>query len=123
MDEVVNKCGPLLSKDDPLAPQRLQADQDIGLKAVTHLLTSLRQKVSLTTWTVLCSAYRELTTDLESAEGKKTSQWLQQSLFLNSVESNLEDVNADTWLMDKASTGQVRKKEGVDGKWIVCKIR
>ncbi|KAF9525516.1 hypothetical protein CPB83DRAFT_896960 [Crepidotus variabilis] len=99
-----------------------QADSKLGQDAVLHLLQALRQKSAVTTWSVLRSAYREIST-ADTAEGKSTSKWLQKSLLLEAVTSKAQDEKAESWLLSKIDLGYVRKKEDVEGRWIVCKAR
>jgi hypothetical protein len=96
------------------------ADSKLALNAVLCLLDSLRQKAAETTWTIIRSAYREFSTN-EGAEGTKL--WLSRSLSLNSVYHGEQSISAVDWMENKVSLGNVRKKEGCDGRWIVCKTR
>jgi hypothetical protein len=96
------------------------ADSKLALDAVLCLLDNLRQKAAETTWTIIRSAYRELSTN-EGAEGTKS--WLSRSLSLNSVYHGEQSISAVDWMEHKVSLGNVRKKEGSDERWIVCKTR
>jgi len=102
------------------APSISIADSKLALDAVLCLLDNLRQKAAETTWTIIRSAYREFSTN-EGAEGTKL--WLSRSLSLNSVYHGEQSISAVDWMEHKVSLGNVRKKEGCDGRWIVCKTR
>ena len=96
-----------------------KADQQLALDATLCLLDALRMKAADTAWTIIRSAYRELSTDQAAEE---TKVWLSRSLSLESVYTG-DMTDAEKWLESKVSIGYVRRKEGVDGKWIVCKVR
>jgi hypothetical protein len=87
--------------------------------AVLCLLDALRQKVAETAWSIIRSAYRELSTD-EAAE--VTRAWLVRSLSLESVCDGDRGIGAVEWLESKVAAGYVRKKEGQE-RWVVCKAR
>ncbi|KDR82449.1 hypothetical protein GALMADRAFT_220457 [Galerina marginata CBS 339.88] len=109
-----------LSGTEPKNPLSPRADPDKGLEAVLFLLDALRRKAADTTWNVVRSAYRELSCDQASAE---TKSWLSRTMCLESVLDHELSVEAEHWLVSKVSAGHVRRKEGVEGRWIVCKVR
>jgi len=82
---------------------------ELGQKAVLSLLEILKEKVTDTTWAVIRASYREF-----NQTSEETSSWLARSLCLES---------ASNWLIARTPDGHVRPKEGVEGRWIVCKIR
>jgi len=92
----------------------------LGLDALLYLLDNLRQKAAETTWNVLRSAYREFSLDF-GAEGTKI--WLVRSLSLESVCDDDRSMKPDEWAETKGSVGHIRRKEGVEGCWIICKVR
>ncbi|CAA7262917.1 unnamed protein product [Cyclocybe aegerita] len=95
-----------------------KADDKLGLEAVLFFTDVLRQKAAETSWTILRSAYRELWFDYES-----TKTWLPRSLCLDSIQDDRRSVRIDDWMGSRVSMGHVRPKDGVEGRWIVCKAR
>ncbi|KAH9480358.1 hypothetical protein JR316_0006956 [Psilocybe cubensis] len=98
----------------------LKSDSDLAIKAILNLLDSLRKKVSETAWTIIRATYRELSCDSTPNE---TGAWLSRSLCLENLLDSRFSVDAERWLVDKIPIGHVRRKEGVEGKWVVCKVR
>jgi len=88
--------------------------------AFNALVDTLRTISRNTTWSVIRGAYRELSFRVES-EG--TRDWLMRTLALRPVIPETIGVSVEKWLEDKAAEGHVRPKEGVDGKYIICKVR
>ncbi|KAF8627424.1 hypothetical protein AX17_006239 [Amanita inopinata Kibby_2008] len=99
--------------------QESKLETNLGLLAICTAVDGLRIKVRETAWTVMRSVYRELTCHVES----ETRDWLGRSLCLHSVLSEDFAISLDHWLEKQHSLGAVRPKEGVQGRWIVCKIR
>ena len=97
-----------------------QSSYDLVKKALFSLVGALREKARETTWSVIRSAYRELSCQTE-AEG--TRNWLTRSLALHSVIPDSNCVSVDEWLENQSRLGHVRPKDGVEGRWIVCKVR
>ncbi|KAF8964171.1 hypothetical protein BDZ97DRAFT_1660629 [Flammula alnicola] len=95
-------------------------DDNLGLKAVLFLVDTLRKKAADTAWAVIRSAYRELSCDQASVE---TKTWLTRSLCLESAVADSQNCDVETWLERMAPLGHVRRKEGIEGRWIVCKAR
>ncbi|KAF9552262.1 hypothetical protein CPC08DRAFT_647140 [Agrocybe pediades] len=95
-------------------------DPDQGLKAVLLLTETLRKKVADTTWNVIRASYREL-----NQNTLKTTSWLSRSLCLESIYDSSFNITTENWLVTKSAApeGHVRRKEGVEGRWIVCKVR
>lgn len=91
----------------------------LGLDALLYLLDTLRQKAAETTWNVFRSAYREFSLD-RTAEGTKL--WLVRSLSLESVYGDDRSLEPNEWAESKVSVGHVRKKEGVEDRWVICKV-
>ncbi|KAH6912570.1 hypothetical protein BKA70DRAFT_1422148 [Coprinopsis sp. MPI-PUGE-AT-0042] len=87
--------------------------------AILAILDDLRSKARDTSWAVLRSAYRELDTSAD-----KTSAWLTTSLSLQPLlVTDDRTWTAEGWLNEQSSRGHTRQKEGIQGKWIICKVR
>ncbi|KAJ7643863.1 hypothetical protein FB45DRAFT_896301 [Roridomyces roridus] len=87
--------------------------KDLPREALYHLVDSLRRKTRDMAWTVIRFAYRELSCGGPEPD---TRNWLQRSL-------GLQDVSLDGWLEQESGLGHVRRKEEVEGRWILCKPR
>ncbi|KAF9013197.1 hypothetical protein BDQ17DRAFT_1419368 [Cyathus striatus] len=87
-------------------------------RAIFTLLDALRVRARETSWAVIRSAYREC-----DANTEETKNWLSRSLYLKSVVHEKSSMTPDQWLEDGISLGYVRKKEGAEGRWIICKVR
>jgi len=55
------------------------------------------------------------------AELTDTADWLRRSLLLSSSGSSQEI--ADGWLKAKSEEGDVKPKEGLEGKWVIFRPR
>lgn len=93
--------------------------QHVATLAFYSLVDSLHSRNRSMTWTVLRSAYRELSCHSES----ETRAWLTRTLVLHPVASPKAVADLDGWLESESLLGHVRRKNGVDGRWIVCKVR
>jgi hypothetical protein len=95
---------------------------DLGLQATLVLISALRKKVSESAWAVIRAAYRELSTDDAAVE---TRAWLEHSLCLGSLEksNSTQSLSAKRWLESRETMGHVQRKENVDGRWLICKVR
>lgn len=93
--------------------------QHVARLAFYFLVDCLHSRNRSTTWTVLRSAYRELSCHSES----ETRAWLTRTLVLHPVASPKAVADLDGWLESESLLGHVRRKDGVDGRWIVCKVR
>ncbi|KAF8799023.1 hypothetical protein BYT27DRAFT_7202779 [Phlegmacium glaucopus] len=93
------------------------ANSDLGLRALLFLVDSLRRKAGDSAWDTIRSAYRELSCD------PTTKTWLRRSLCLDSVVLDNSSSEVENWLEQKVPLGHVRRKEGVEGRWIICKVR
>jgi hypothetical protein len=92
---------------------------NLGMEAFQILLTSLRSKTREKTWNIVRSAYRELPCHV----GSPARNWLMRTLCLHDAGSSDDlDEKLDRWMDEKGSTGHVKKKEGIEGQWIVCKF-
>ena len=100
--------------------QQLRPNSDLGTKALLFLVDSLRRKAGDSAWETIRSAYRELSCDPTSLE---TKTWLRRSLCLDSVVLDDSSCEIESWLEQKLPLGHVRRKEGVEGRWIICKVR
>jgi hypothetical protein len=101
---------------------------NLVLEAMCTLLDSLRARARETAWAVLRSAYRELSCPRPSeAAPSHTRDWLLRSLTLQAVAykkaRDKDDTLLDEWIQQRVSSGELRPKEGVDGRWIVCKAK
>jgi len=96
------------------------ANSGLGLRALLFLVDSLRRKAGDSAWDTIRSAYRELSCDPTSL-GTKT--WLRRSLCLDSVVVDDSSFEVESWLEQRVPLGHVRRKEGVEGRWIICKVR
>ena len=90
---------------------------DLPRKAVHALISRLRLKARDEAWMVVRNAYRELSSCDE------TQVWLGKRLFFDSFGSEATVVRFDEWVREKCRDGQLRPKEGVEGRWMVCKAR
>ncbi|KAJ7312436.1 hypothetical protein DFH08DRAFT_717642 [Mycena albidolilacea] len=100
-------------------PQR--SNRELSRKAVYHLVNSLRNKTREMAWTVIRSAYRELSCQLDPQ--LNTRAWLERSLGLVSDIPAECHIDLDEWLDRESNLGHVRRKDGIEGRWIVCKPR
>lgn len=101
---------------------------DLALEAMCVLVDGVRAKARATAWLVIRSAYRELhcvssPADVPVAHAS-TSEWLARSLALRPLGCpGIEATKAvDVWLEQKCTEGEVRRKEGAEARWIVCKV-
>jgi hypothetical protein len=92
-----------------------KSSSQLAQRAIHHLLDALRIKTREMAWTVIRNAYRELSCQPDSQ--LDTRSWLMHSLSLQS------DPDLNQWLELESGLGHVRKKEGIEGRWIVCKPR
>lgn len=93
---------------------------NVAYGAVEMMVNKIRLKSRESSWPVLRSAYRELVCQ----PGSSTIPWLVRSLKLSDgCQDSRAGVTVADWLRSKASLGQVRQKEGVEGRWIVSKER
>ncbi|KAK0487588.1 hypothetical protein IW261DRAFT_1448739 [Armillaria novae-zelandiae] len=99
-------------------PDPVEFIQHIETLAFYSLVDGLRSRNQSTTWTVLRSAYRELSCNSES----ETRAWLTRTLVLHPVTSPKAVADLDGWLESESLLGHIRRKDGVDGRWIVCKV-
>lgn len=95
-------------------------NSDLGTRALLFAVDSLRRKAGDSAWDTIRSAYRELSCDTTSL-GTKT--WLRRSLCLDSVVLDDSSCEIESWLEQKLPLGHVRRKEGVEGRWIICKVK
>lgn len=86
-------------------------------QSLLRLIDVLSLKFRSSTWTIIRSAYREFSCCVS------TQSWLQRSLILQPLTSYGEDMTGEEWFEAQRSFGHIRLKEGVEGKWILCKAR
>ncbi|KAJ7078670.1 hypothetical protein C8R44DRAFT_825213 [Mycena epipterygia] len=99
----------------------LESNRELAQKAFYHLVDSLRNKTREMAWTVMRAAYRELSCQVDPQ--LDTRSWLARSLGLPSGIPGGYAIDLDQWLEQESGLGHVRKKDGTDGRWIVCKPR
>ncbi|OCH85961.1 hypothetical protein OBBRIDRAFT_890823 [Obba rivulosa] len=118
------------------------AAPDLPLEALRTLVDAIRVQARMTAWRIVRSAYRELACPPASlAAGSETSMWLVRSLALRSWErGDLRDAErvegssvegkeaemeerrlAEQWLVARCKEGEVKEKEGVEGRWILLR--
>ncbi|KAJ7851590.1 hypothetical protein B0H14DRAFT_2761208, partial [Mycena olivaceomarginata] len=90
-------------------PQR--SNRELSRKAVYHLVNSLRNKTREIAWTVMRSAYRELSCQLDPQ--LNTRAWLERSLGLVSDIPAECHIDLDEWLDRESNLGHVRRKDGI----------
>ncbi|KAG7088118.1 hypothetical protein E1B28_012143 [Marasmius oreades] len=88
-------------------------------QAVISLINTLRTKTRETTWSILRSAYRELSCHEESG----TRPWLVRSLALGNIDAEQSDKGLDEWLEEKSGLGDAHRKEGVQHRWVLVRVR
>jgi hypothetical protein len=88
----------------------------LGSLAGNALLDRLRDKARPHTWTVLRVAYPQFACQA----GSPTRQWLARSLRVSGVTSGGNgEVALDGWLSSRSEAGEIKLKEGVEGRWVV----
>lgn len=85
---------------------------DLALVACQVLVNTLRTKFRSKSWAVLRSAYREL----PCHTGSSTRTWLIHTLGFE------QEAALDDWLEKREKDGHVKRKEGVEGRWLMCKV-
>ncbi|KAI0926810.1 hypothetical protein AcV5_007499 [Taiwanofungus camphoratus] len=106
---------------------------NLAFEATCTLVDALRAKARETTWLVLRSAYRELHCSPRDRVASvhdspyTTSEWLVRSLTLRPVLSDGTNITLgkliNDWLEHRCAEGEVRRKgEGIEGRWIICKV-
>ncbi|TFK33005.1 hypothetical protein BDQ12DRAFT_450289 [Crucibulum laeve] len=101
-------------------PVSQQASSNLAHRALLILVDSLRTKARDTSWSIMRAAYRELSC---GAGSQDTKDWMCRSLYLQSLVTDDLDINAQEWLETQLLLGHVRRKEGFEDRWIVCKAR
>uniref|UniRef100_D8PY39 Uncharacterized protein n=1 Tax=Schizophyllum commune (strain H4-8 / FGSC 9210) TaxID=578458 RepID=D8PY39_SCHCM len=108
--------GPAATARNPTIPRSSRALAENALHAA---LGMLRERVCDHAWSVLRAAYKELSSTADGAP------WLARSLALgggpdsNDGESGSEELTR--WLEEQEQLGRVKRKEGLEGRWLVCK--
>lgn len=121
--------------DKPEAAHQRAGPSNLALEAMCILVEGIRAKARATAWFILRSAYRELhclplpvnPPKAGAEEPSPTTEWLARSLALHSLGSTAADVGeimqmVDEWLAQRCDQGEVKRKEGAEGRWIVCKV-
>ena len=110
----------LLPLSRPIPSSNIKATtvfRDLPRDAVHALVSRLRSKARDVAWIVVRNAYRELSSSDE------TQMWLGKRLFFDSFGSEATVVRFDEWVRERCRDGQLQPKEGVQGRWMVCKAR
>ncbi|KAJ7867992.1 hypothetical protein B0H13DRAFT_2064903 [Mycena leptocephala] len=98
-----------------------ESNPELPCKALYHLVDSLRNKTREMAWTVMRTAYRELSCQVDSQ--LNTRGWLERSLGLVAGILGECSIDLNEWLDRESGLGHIRRKDGVEGRWIVCKPR
>jgi hypothetical protein len=85
--------------------------------AMHALVERLRSKARDKAWVVLRSAYREL------SASEETQTWMTKCLLLSAERTSASNLSLEEWMNERCRDGHLRPKEGVVGRWIVCKVR
>jgi len=94
---------------------------DLLRQVIFKLVDSLRHKLRESSWQILRSAYRELTVS-SANDDLANSAWTGRALFFDIVDSDSKSMSRlDIWTQQKVSEGQLIGKEGVNGRWIICR--
>jgi hypothetical protein len=86
---------------------------DLALLSLQTLVTSLRDRLRLSAWCTVRSAYREFA--LPQCD---TTTWLSNVLLLE-VETGKQEAHVQLWFTSREQLGEVVKKDGIDGRWAV----
>lgn len=98
----------------------LNTGPDLALFSLQTLVGSLRDRLRLSSWCAIRSAYREFALPLCD-----TVTWLSNVLLLDvDVEKGKQDTHEDgdcvqLWFTSRESLGEIVKKDGMDGRWTV----
>ncbi|KAL1702759.1 hypothetical protein EV121DRAFT_281628 [Schizophyllum commune] len=103
-----------------------RSSRTLAENALHAALDMLREKVREHAWDVLRAAYKELSSTADGAP------WLARSLALDIEPGSVEgepgskdeasgSQDLARWLERQAQLGRVKRKEGVEGRWLVCK--
>jgi len=85
--------------------------------AILTLVDALRSKTRLQSWLIIRTAYREMT----CSDSTDTADWLRRSLLLQPSITGSSHESLDDWLKARSKEGHIKAKEGMQGKWVVCK--
>ncbi|KAL4259302.1 hypothetical protein AB1N83_010874 [Pleurotus pulmonarius] len=96
------------------------ADNSTAHLALQAVVDSLRRRSRDETWNILRTSYREWSCQHDY---DYTRTWLEKCLVLRSVSPSGQNITAEQWLEGHTKDRHVRPKEGIDGRWIVCKPR
>ena len=96
----------------------LDSGPDLALLSLETLVESLRDRLRLSAWCTVRSAYREFALPLCD-----TATWLSNVLLLE-VETEKQDTRKDgdhvqLWFTSRENLGEVVRKGGMDGRWAV----
>jgi hypothetical protein len=89
-------------------------------QALCAIIGKLRALLRETAWSVIRSAYRELSC---CPDRETTKDWLSRSLVLHSTATAAGDMSLEDWLQQKIKDGHIKTKGNIDGIYIICKVR
>jgi len=107
----------LLPFSPPIPSSDVVAAKELPRIALHALVSRLRLKARDEAWIVVRNAYRELSSSDE------TQMWLGKRLFFDSFGSDATVVRFHDWVQERCRDGELRSKEGVEGRWTVCRAR
>ena len=96
----------------------LHQGPDLALLSFQTLVTGLRDRLRLSAWCIVRSAYRDF-----ALPQHDTATWLSNVLLLE-VEKEKQEAHRDSdrvkvWFTSRENLGEVVKKDGADGRWAV----
>ena len=107
----------LIATETPDQKTPLQPGPDLTLLSLQTLVAGLRDRLRLSAWCAVRSAYREFA--LPQCD---TATWLSNVLLLEAETGKQEHKDSDrvqVWFTSRETLGEVVKKDGVDGRWTV----
>lgn len=91
---------------------------DLPLLSLQTLVTGIRDRLRLSAWSTIRSAYREFALPLPN-----TVTWLSEVLLLEpemgKQEPRRDSDTVQVWFTSRENLGEVVRKDGTDGRWAV----
>ncbi|KIJ64404.1 hypothetical protein HYDPIDRAFT_111715, partial [Hydnomerulius pinastri MD-312] len=81
------------------------------------LVSRLRSKARDRAWMIVRNSYREL------SSSEEMQSWLGRRLCFDNFGCETSIIRFDEWVEERCRDGHLRPKEGVEGRWMVCKAR
>ena len=108
----------LVASETPDQKTPLHSGPDLALLSLQTLAAGLRDRLRLSAWCAVRSAYREF-----ALPQRDTATWLSNVLLLE-VETGKQEAHKDSdrvqvWFTSRETLGEVARKDGVDGRWAV----